>query len=177
MPDTPDELIRLGYHARREHRLHEAKEMFSRSVALCRGTDDAVSLAASLVGLGQIERDLKNKPAALQSYKEAVDIYRSQAHPLRLAHTIRHLADILRGDDSLEAAQPLYEEALKIYRQSSETPTLDLANAIRGFALLKGAAGRADQAKALWREARALYGSVNVQSGVEESDSQIARLA
>ena len=150
--------------------------MFLESVGLCRGTGDQSFLASSLIGLGQIERDLKNTVAALQHYREAVDIYRRGAHPLRLAHTIRHLADILREDGSIETARPLYEEALRIYREHAETPTLDLANAIRGFALLKGAAGEREFAKTLWQEARTLYESVDVRPGVQESDAQIRRL-
>jgi len=133
-------------------------------------------LANSLIGLGQIERDLKNTGAALQHYTEAVDISRGPATPLRLAHTVRHLADIFREDGSIESARPLYEEALKIYREHPDTPPLDLANAIRGFALLRGSAGENDESRILWEEARTLYKSVNVQAGVDESDAQIARL-
>jgi len=133
-------------------------------------------LAGSLVGLGQIERDLNNTKAAIQHYGEAVVIYRGGANPLRLAHTIRHLADILREDGALESARPLYEESLRLYRAHAETAPLDLANAIRGFALLRGAAGEPKEAKILWQEARALYASVSVQAGVEESEIQISQL-
>ena len=177
MPHSPEELIRLGFEARRETRLHEARRIFSESVGLCRQLDDRPLLASSLAGFGQIERDLENLNAAIEHYREAVDLYRSAALPLPLAHTIRHLADILRGNGSFEPARPLYEEALTIYRKHPETAPLDLANAIRGFALLRGATGHKEQAKALWQEARTLYESVNVLPGVEESDAQIARLA
>jgi tetratricopeptide (TPR) repeat protein len=176
MTPTPDELIRSGYQARREGRLADARAVFSESVDLCRAGRDQRLLANSLVGLGQIERDLKNTAAALQHYRDAVEIYRRAGHPLRLAHTIRHLADILRGDGVLDLAKPLYEEALSIYRSDPETPPLDLANAIRGFALLRGAAGEAEEAKILWQEARALYESASVRAGVQESEAQIARL-
>ena len=122
-------------------------------------------------------RDLKNTQAALEHYREAVEIYReNDAEPLRLAHTIRHLADILRGDGSIERARPLYEEALRIYRDRADTTPLDLANTIRGFALLRAAAGEREEAKLLWQEARQLYASINVEAGVEESERQIARL-
>ena len=176
MAYTPEDLIRQGYQSRREGRLTEAREIFSESVGLCRGADDQQWLASSLVGLGQIERDLRNTEVALRHYREAVEIYRRGNHPLRLAHTIRHLADILRRDEVFESARPLYEEALNIYRNDPETPALDLANTIRGFALLRGAAGEGEEAKILWQEARALYESVDVQAGVQESEAHIARL-
>ncbi|MBZ5687915.1 MAG: tetratricopeptide repeat protein [Acidobacteriia bacterium] len=176
MTQTPDDLIRLGYQARREKRLADAKRIFLESVELCREAANQSLLAGSLVGLGQIERDLKDTRAALQHYSEAVGICRTENNPLRLAHTIRHLADILREDGALEGARPHYEEALRIYRQEPDAPPLDMANAIRGFALLREGAGESKEASDLWREARALYDAVNVKAGIEESNLQIARL-
>lgn len=171
-----DDLIRLGYQARREGRLAEARELFSESVRTCRENDDWDALASSIVGLGQIERDLRDTEAAIQHYREAVEIYRRGPDRLRLAHTIRHLADIYRGHGALDLARPLYEEALSIYRNDPGTPPLDLANAIRGFALLQGNARESEAAKTLWQEARILYASMNVQAGVQESETQISLL-
>jgi tetratricopeptide (TPR) repeat protein len=176
VPYTPEELIASGYKLRKERRPEEAHEIFSEAVQLSRKAINPALLASSLVGLGQIERDLKNSDAALQHYREAVDILRSEPNRLRFAHAIRHLADILREDSSPKDAAVCYEEALKIYREHGETPRLDLANALRGFALLQGEIGENEQAKSLWQEARSLYESVNVQAGVEESERQIARL-
>ncbi len=172
-----DELIRSGYEARQEGRLDAARQRFSDSVQLCRADGNSSLLASSLAGLGQIERDLKNREAALRCYEEAVAVLRTcGADLLRLAHTIRHLADILRGDGAPDAATPLYEEALQIYRKDEGRSVLDLANTIRGFALLKDARGEREEARRLWEEARGLYESVHVQAGVEESERQIARL-
>ena len=126
--------------------------------------------------MGQIERDLDNNNAALQHYREAVGILKGRPNRLRFAQTIRHLADILREGGSAAEAAVCYEEALKVYREHTETPPLDLANTLCGFALLKGGTGENEQANSLWREARSLYESVNVQAGVEESERQIARL-
>ena len=166
-----------GYLARRQGRHRQAKEAFSESVRLCRGSSDRVLLLAnSLVGLGQVERDLKNERLALHYYQEAVEIYRKAPDRLRLAHTVRHVADILREVGSLEQARRHYEEALNIYRDNPETPALALANTIRGFALLRGESGETEPARSLWEEARRLYQSVDVTAGVQESDAQLARL-
>jgi len=175
MSNTPNALIKLGYEARREHRLEDARRLFAEAVELSRSAADQAVLARSLTGLGQIERDLNNKVQALEHYREAANIYRSLPDPLVFAHTIRHVGDILRNQGSFEQARPCYEEALTIYRGHT-TPTLDLANAIRGFALLLGDAGETEQSISLWREARTLYNAVNVQAGVEESDAQIKKL-
>lgn len=176
MSNALEELIASGYKARKERLPEQAKAVFSEAVRLSRKAADPLLLASSLTGLGQIERDLDNNNAALQHYREAVSILKGEPNRLRFAHTIRHLADILREDGAPEEAAACYEEALEVYREHAETTPLELANALRGFALLKGGIGENEQANSLWREARSLYESVNVQAGVEESERQIARL-
>ena len=176
MSYTPEELILSGYKARKAGRPEQAKEIFSQAVRWSRQVADSALLASSLVGLGQIERDLNHTDVALRHYREAVDILRTSPHQLRFAHAIRHLADILRENGSPEDAVHCYVEALNVYREHAETPPLDLANTLRGFALLKGDVGDKEEAKSLWQEARSLYHLVNVQAGVKESERQIARL-
>ncbi|MGB7761633.1 MAG: tetratricopeptide repeat protein [Bryobacteraceae bacterium] len=177
MSDAPHDLIASGYEARRRGRLDDARRLFSEAVEHCRGAADQAVLARSLTGLGQAERDLKNNVQALQYYGEAARIYRSLPDPLLFAHTIRHVGDILRHEGSMEQARTCYEDALAVYRDHADTPVLDLANSLRGFALLSVDAGETERAKALWQEARALYFAANVQPGVQESDAQIERLA
>jgi len=133
MSSAPNARITLGYEARREGRLEDAKQLFAKAVESSRGVANQALLAKSLTGLGQIERDLKDNAQALQHYGEAASIYRGLPDPLRLAHAIRHVGDILRSEGSIEQARPCYEEALKIYREQMETSHLDLANAIRGL--------------------------------------------
>src|ERR1700751_6138903 len=107
MRNSPDELIASGYQARREGRLEAAKKFFSESVVLCRasGSNDPPLLASSLAGLGQIERDLKNRHTAIEHYREAVALLRNGSSPLRFAHTIRHLGDILREEGRMDEAR------------------------------------------------------------------------
>lgn len=167
----------MEYEGQRGKRSQDAAQLFAEAVALSRASGDQGALARALVGLGKAERDLKNNAQAVLHYREAASIYRNLPDPLRFAHTIRHVGDILRNQGSVEQARPCYEEALTIYRAHSETPTLDLANAIRGFALLLGETKETEQAVSLWREARTLYDAVNVHAGVQESDDQIKKLA
>jgi tetratricopeptide (TPR) repeat protein len=127
--------------------------------------------------LGQLERDRKNIGAALKHYQIAVELLRKQDDPLALAHTIRHVADILRGEGNLEPAQRHYEEALAIYYDAHETtPPLDLANALRGYALLMEQCGKNEEATMLWRQAHALYDQLEIGAGVTESQSHLAFL-
>jgi tetratricopeptide (TPR) repeat protein len=176
MAGTPDELMAEGIAARKSRRLPDARTAYAQAVALSRGGEDASSLVRALMGLGQIERDLGENGEALAHYLEAVEICRSMDDPLRLAHTVRHLADTLRHLRRLEEAKSCYEEALGIYRTDDNTVPLDMANAIRGFALLSTQMGDVTEARELWNEARDLYASVGVQAGVDESEERLALL-
>jgi len=176
MCEAPNALFAQGLQARREHRLADARGHFAEAVELCRKDEDRAKLARALTGLGQIERDLLNFDAALLVYQEAVDIYRTLDDPLILAHSLRHVGDILRNRGQLESAALPYMEALKIYRSHEQTRALDLANALRGYALLKGKTGDTENAWSLWQEARDLYAREGVHSGVAECNAQIVSL-
>lgn len=133
-------------------------------------------MVRALAGLGQIERDLQNGPDARKHYEDAVIICRTLNDELRLAHTIRHLGDILREQGELILSEPCYLEALEIYRNNEGTRLLDLANTVRGFALLKGENGETQEALALWLEAKELYARFKVHDGVTESDRYLSTL-
>ena len=174
--ETTESLLHQGYQARREHRPEDAKSLFETAVLKCRRIANQPLLAQSLIGLGQIERDLQNLDAALGFYEQAVHILRTLCDPLALAHTVRHVGDIQRNRRQLDRAAPCYVEALEIYRANEATSPLDLANTLRGYALLKGELGSREDAKLLWTEAGDLYREVGVQAGVDESERQIALL-
>jgi len=182
-PSNPKSLITAGYQARRESRPSEAKTAFTQAVNHYRDTDPGnPQLAEALRGLGQIERDLGEIPAALQHHREAADHYRTLNQPLALAHTVRHIADIQLENGDLAPAASNYDEALLIYRDYPETKPLDLANTLRGYALLKGATAHPEAAIASWHEARMLYEQAATQTGLDmqpafaEIDRQIALL-
>lgn len=177
MSDVIDRLLHQAAQARRENRLADAKHDLIEAVALSRKADTKIELAKSLTSLGQIERDLRHGAAALKHYQEAVAIYRAEGDALRLAHTVRHVGDILQDEGHHTLAEPCYHEALSIYRGNQQTPPLDLANGIRGLALLKQHAGQAEEARLLWEEARTLYTAVKVEAGVAESTRRIAQLS
>jgi tetratricopeptide (TPR) repeat protein len=171
------ELLSRGHAARSEKRLTEARDHFAKAVDGCRKANDKTLLAEALCRLGQIERDLGNGGDALKHYGAAAELRRKQNSPLLLAHAVRHVADILREQKwQPEKAMLCYEEALAIYRDHAETAALDLANAIRGYALMTADLGDPEEAAFLWHEAMALYAECGVQTGVAESRSQIAFL-
>jgi tetratricopeptide (TPR) repeat protein len=187
MDPSFEALLKRGYEARRADLFAEAKAVYQQAVDLCRGNNDAVGLARSTARLGGIERDLGEIAASLQHYRDAAAIYRMENEPLAVAHTIRHVGDILRESGQLAPALPCYEEALHIYRSHAETSTLDLANTLRGLALLQSGLGQRQAAIELWKEAGALYNRVwqepgspfteaDLRPGILESQRQVALL-
>lgn len=174
--DDIAELLRNGHQARREHRLDDARRLFTEVIDLGKKLSLAEFVAEGLTGLGQIERDLNHLDKALEAYSEARVIYRGGNHTLTLAHTIRHLGDIHTEHGDLAAAEPCFVEALSIYRNHPETKPLDLANALRGYAVLKQNTGQKAESKLLWEEARELYCALNIETGVSESSRRIAAL-
>ena len=132
--------------------------------------------AVEAISLGRHARKLGNLPAARKHYTEAASIYRQQDDVLAYAHTIRHIADIYQQECNLAEAKPLYERALELYRSNLDTKLLDLANAVRPYALLNEEQGNRDLARELWQEARNLYRSIRLDVGVSECDAHIAQL-
>lgn len=109
--------------------------------------------------------------------KFAVARLRKVDDPFRLAHSVRHLGDAYYYAGQASLAEPCYVEALAIYRRDEHRKPLDLANAIRSFAVLKDEIGAAEEAQSLWQEAHDLYVAVNVLAGVAESAARLALLA
>jgi tetratricopeptide (TPR) repeat protein len=154
----------------------EAQRLFEKAVEESRKQKSPRRLIQALKGLGQIARDLHSNDVALRLYQEAVGMCRKDKDALLLAHTIRHVGDIHQDMKRHDLAAPCYEEALAIYRSHRETSTLDLANAVRPFALLKESAGAIDEAKELWSEARDLYAAASVAEGVKECSRRLTLL-
>lgn len=176
MAESIDELLNKATCARLERRFGDAMRHLAEAVKSSRGQNDQRRLARALGALGQIQRDLHNDEDALRLYEEAGEIYRALNEPLKIAHTVRHVADILRHLTRFPAAANSYAEALNIYRAHQGTPPLDLANALRGLALLKEAVGENAEARTMWEEAGALYAEGNIESGVAESAKRVALL-
>lgn len=107
--------------------------------------------------------------ANVLKYKFAVAQARKVDDPLKLAHRLRHLGDAYYYAKRSAQADACYVEALSIYRDNELRQPLDLANAIRSFAVLKGESGAAEEARSLWQEAHDLYVAVSDAPDVTES--------
>ena len=108
---------------------------------------------------------------------------------LRYAHAVRHLGDAYYYARRPTQAESCYVEGLAIYRKHEHARPLDVANAIRSFAVLKDENGEAEESRRLWQEAHDLYVAVSdapditeswrrgVLGGVAESAARLALLA
>lgn len=170
-------MFRRGLLARKAGRHADALHGFGEAAALSRRCGSKRLLVPALKGLAQIERDRGHTAAALPLYEEAVTHCRAIGDRLLLAHTVRHLGDVHQDLDQLAQAEACYREALSLYRESGSARQLDLANAVRPYALLKERTGHNAEAHELWTEAHRLYASVNVRAGVDESASHLQKLA
>ncbi|MGA8742357.1 MAG: tetratricopeptide repeat protein [Terracidiphilus sp.] len=173
---SPELLLERGRIAKRERRLEDAMDLFRRALTESSAGDNRALCATLLEELAYVERNLRELEAAEAHYRASAEIYRSLGNPLKAAHTVRHAADILREQNKPEQAASLYAESLAIYRTHKETSPLDLANAIRGFALLKEKTGDLEQAFRLWSEASELYGLTGIDAGVSECRARIESL-
>ena len=173
---TPESLLEQARNAKKDHRLADATSLFRSALEESRTSEDHSLRSTLYEELAYVERNLRDLDAAQEHYLQSAEIYRTLDNPQKTAHTLRHAADILREQSKLEQAARFYSEALAIYRQNRETPPLHLANAIRGFAILKTDLGERQRALKLWQEARDLYHQENIEAGVSESSTRIASL-
>ena len=135
-----------------------------------------MTTAAEAIAQGRQARVEGNFSGARAHYSAAAKIYHDQNDVLAYAHTIRHIADIYVEESNLAQAKPLYEESIELYRTNFSTKVLDLANALRPYALLNEAQGNLDLARKFWEEAKELYSSVRVEAGVSECEEHISKL-
>ena len=146
------------------------------AVELLRVKGPSRELVQALRALSEVERDLGNHDEALELYEEAVRVSRLEGDSLLLAHTIRHLGQLHHDAGRVVDAKQCYLNALELYRNHEDAPPLDVANAVRPLAILKGESGEAEAARRLWQEARDLYEGCGVQEGVDECSERLARL-
>jgi tetratricopeptide (TPR) repeat protein len=170
---TIEQLGQEAVQARREGRLADAYHSAEKAVALCREIGPKQSLVRALMFLGQIERDAARRESALIPYEEAAALSREVDEPLRIAHTLRHLGDLHCEMGRFDLAEGYYKESLGIYRKERVASPGDLANAVRGFALMKDAAGANEEAMVLWKEAGGLYKTLGIEEGVKECNTHL----
>ncbi len=175
MEQTPQVLMDLGRVARREHHLDEARNKLKEALTCCGGEEDPRLVAELHAELAYVERALHDDQSAEAHYRRATEMFHALGDPLRSAHNMRHLADVLRETGRPSEAASYYSESIEFFRRSGDYP-LQLANALRGLALMQGDMGDFAESLESWAEAKALYQLVGVDAGVAESRKRIDEL-
>lgn len=176
MSEITNEMMVRAAEAKKAGQLAAARDLVIAAVVLLRQEGARIPLAYALRELGEVERGLPGTDGGVGAYREAVAILREEDGGRKLAHAIRHLGDIYRHAGEWAEAENCYREALELYRAHPEVPPLELANALRGAALLKENTGQSDEAIDLWEEAHHLYVSAGIAVAVEETSRRLARL-
>jgi tetratricopeptide (TPR) repeat protein len=171
-----ESVLQSGISARRAGRPSEALHRLKEAAALC-GPDRGIDRAHVMRELGELARATHDLSAARAHYEEAAALLKGSKHRLMFAHTIRHLGDVHVERRQWPEAEQCFVEALDIYRSHPSPGILDLANAVRAFAVLKTETGQRAEACALWTEAQKLYASEGIAAGVEECRRRTAQLA
>ena len=110
----------------------------------------------------QFEYDQDNLADALKLCQESLAFYQEAKNSDKIAHSTRHIADLQchLGEDA--DSESNYSAAIRMYRDNPHTQEGDLANALRGFAVLLEKRKRVQEAIAVWEEAKELYAAVNL---------------
>jgi tetratricopeptide (TPR) repeat protein len=84
------------------------------------------------------------------------------------------MADLMLHLDRLESAEKEYLQVIQIYRSVANFHEMDLANALRGYALLLEKKNKSKEAVIAWKEARGLYDKYKIAEGVQEADQHFS---
>ncbi len=126
----------------------------------------------------EAERKAGRLEQARSLYEQSVNLMLEGAvSPGLLAHTVRHLGDVCAEAGDLESAERHIRHALATCTEFPEdAPPLDIANAIRSLAVVRGRAGAIDEARQLWTDARNRYAALGIEEGVAGTTRQLQRL-
>ena len=173
--DTIQELLHKAWDYRVRAQYSEANTCLEKARSLCLIEDNALLGRIAHIDR-QIAADQDQWELAAEYGWKAIEYYKNASEPLKTAHALRHQADIMCHLDCGIEAHALYQKALELYRHNEKTATIDLANALRAFALNLVDMGLKNKAKEMWQETAKLYAKIGLSDGVEEAQSWVDRL-
>ena len=168
-------LLDEAWRRRREENYEDARALLIKARGLCE-EDDYNSLARIHHIYMQFDYDQGNLSNALELCHKSLAFYHKANNSDKIAHSTRHIADLQchLGDDT--SSESNYRTAISIYKDNPDTQAGDLANALRGFAILLEKRGKIQEAITAWEEAKELYQAGHVQCGVDEAGRKLVAL-
>ena len=168
-------LLDEAWNQRRAQNLKEAHRLTEQAQNLCKKGE--FNLLGRIFHIYmQLELDQHNLDKALAYGKKSSEFYKENNDLDKVAHSTRHIADLQRKLGKINDSLQSYTEAITIYKTNAEVNTLDLANALRGYALALAKNNKIDEAISAWEEAREIYEANNIQEGIDEASSELKSL-
>ena len=168
-------LLAKAWAMRNNEQYYEAKNIVDGANQKCK-RDDYNSLGRIYHIYMQIAFDQSNFDEALKNCKTSVIYYHKTENQAKIAHSTRHLADIQSQLGKIDEAERNYRESIEIYRKKNDSSFLDLANALRGHAILLEKKNEVLEAIKFWEEAKELYKECSIEAGVQEANSKLETL-
>ncbi len=170
-----EEHLRSAHIFQKENRLHLAIMELEAALELCEEYKINKEQRQTWSLLANIYQDLGRHTKSLESYKNALTLAEVESEEEQIAHLSRNIADVEYEIGDLKSSMSHYEKAIKYYRNLSKY-SLNYANTIRGFALLKEKMVDYADAKKLWKEAKSIYEGLKVETGIKECVSRLKKL-
>ncbi len=169
-----EKLLDNSWQARGQGHYDIAKDLVQQAQALCEDSD-YLSLGRIYHIFMQFESDHDNLPDAISLSRQSIAYYNQSKDRNKIAHSVRHLADLLFRKEEFAEAKLNYGNSITIYRELNASKG-DLANALRGYAILLEKLREEEEAIRVWQEVRELYDSINLKGGVEEANTRLNSL-
>ncbi|MBT8220642.1 MAG: tetratricopeptide repeat protein [Bacteroidia bacterium] len=169
-------LLQKAWSQRGQGLYKKAKVSVEEARVLCRESD-LEHLGRVYHILAQFESDHDQYEDALELLKTSQSFYQRSGNSNKIAHSTRHIADIQSLQGDLKAAKTNYTVALELYRSAPITHSLDMANALRGYACCLESLTEYKQAISAWKETRVHYKLAGVKAGVKEAGDRISSLS
>lgn len=162
-------LIEHGWLLFKYRRFEDAISVIKLAVDLCRTFDNgSILTVVALKQLGDIEAECKRWKPAEVAYVEAVALARTHASSTDLARILNHLGTLYYMTTDFASAWDCHQEAVALYEADDTTSPLDLADAVRGFAMTATATRSKGIARSLWLLALSLYQNSEITEHIND---------
>ncbi|TQV70922.1 tetratricopeptide repeat protein [Aliikangiella marina] len=170
-----EKLLISAWKYRREGDYQTAGTLVDQAIQLS-SEDDYANRGRAFHILAQFEADQNEFKNALNYYQQSQAFYEKTELQDKVAHSIRHVADTFYSLNEIEKARAQYESAIKMYNTQADTNDVDIANTLKGYALVLEKQNENEAAKKKWSTILSIYEKYNIQSGINEAKGKIEQL-
>jgi predicted ATPase/class 3 adenylate cyclase/Tfp pilus assembly protein PilF len=131
-----------------------ARMLYEEGVAIYRGLDRPIGLAAALNNLGNVAWVEGDLPAARALYEEGLELRRSAGDTPGVATSLNNLGMVAQYESDYASAQRLYEEALALRRTLGDP--LEISDSLNNLGIVTYLLGELSRARTLYEESLAI---------------------